>query len=143
MDNQNSIHPDIKKLSEIYLAVSSWIILLSIQTFPYCTHDIPSVADTFEFLSEYEDNKEAQKTLVKAELGLGEAFLRFLQLISCGFLTPKSSGLVDNLTGQENLIDPAVTLGNGANIHTNTIHEEFEEQKMENLMCCAQTLYRM
>merc|ERR1712142_733066 len=77
------------------------------------------------------------------EISLGEAFIRVFQLLSTGFLTPESSGPVDSMNGEFNHIDPRNQMPNGANIKHHRIHHELQPHLMENLMCTAQTLYRI
>ena len=77
------------------------------------------------------------------ELSLAEGFIRMLQLLSTGFITPKSSGLVDPLNGEINQIDPKNQMGNGASIEHHRLHNQIEAHLLENLMCTCQTLFRI
>merc|ERR1712226_1010982 len=110
----------------------------------YAINEVPSVADTFEHFIDYDEQVANDvDEMTREPLGLGEAFVRVLQLLSTGFLTPDSSGMVDNLNGEPNMIDPKIQMANSANIDNHRIHAEWEHQKMENLMCTSQTLLRI
>lgn len=110
----------------------------------YAINEVPMLADTLEHQVDFEEQMEKDPaSAVRSILGLGEAFVRCLQLLATGFLTTDSSGMIDNLTGEPNMIDPKIQMANGANIEHHRIHFEWEHRKMENLMCTAQTLLRI
>jgi len=110
----------------------------------YAINEIPTKADTIEYLVHFEKQLDADaEDTVRPPLGLAEALVRILSILSSGFLTPDSSGMVDSMTGEPNMIDVRNQCPNGANLLDNRIHNEFEHQIMENLMATAQTLLRI
>lgn len=115
----------------------------------YVFNDGPAKYDSMEYLVEQEsqikqdDEDKDIEMNEKVELSLGEGMIRVLQLLSTGFLTPASSGLVDPLNGEINQIDPENQLPNGANISHHRVHKQIEMHLLENMMATCQTLFRI
>jgi len=113
-------------------------------------NDAPGKYDTMEHLidqeAQFEKDENSQEGVELAdpvELSLGEGMIRIFQLLSTGFLTPNSSGLVDHLNGEVNQIDPKNQMPNGSNIRHHRIHNMMEQHLLENLMCTSQTIFRV
>merc|ERR1711920_686331 len=91
-------------------------------------NDAPSKADCLETLIEVEEQfeKDEKSNVVEmadpVELSLAEGFIRMMQLLATGFITPNSSGLIDPLNGEINQIDPKNQMGNGSNIKHHRVH---------------------
>jgi len=111
--------------------------------------DKPAMYDTKEYLVEVEDQLKSDleenctEYADAVEISLGHAFIRMLQLLATGFLTPDSSGLVDAMNGEVNQIDAANQMPNGANIKHHRIHMDMQQHVLENMMATSQTLLRI